>query len=102
MAGVLERSGFLFYQLLFLKNRVALRLQRVRELWNVFFLQRECYASPQVRKLFPSHCHTVCLCVCGGWCGGGVQKTWELVTQRFSGFDLNLILSHFFLYGGVC
>lgn len=85
MAGVLERSGFLFYQLLFLKNRVALRLQRVRELWKVFFLQRERYVSSQVRKLFPAHCYTV-------YFTEGVQKTWELVTQRFSGFDLNPIL----------
>lgn len=34
VAGVLERPAFLFYQLLFVRNRVALRSQRVRELWK--------------------------------------------------------------------
>lgn len=37
VAGVLERPAFLFYQLLFVRNRVALRPQRVRELWKVYF-----------------------------------------------------------------
>lgn len=52
MAGVLERSGFLFYQFQFLRNRLALRLRRVRELWKVFFLQRERYVSPRLESSF--------------------------------------------------